>query len=317
MNLPSSVINAQHGHPGQKVLEHLAQFQKRNALLKESLDLSQKALARSQEENALRQELAARLQAQDFQQRGQMTQLQEKVEVLEAEVRRLKKLPPKPDIKPNTKAPDDPDDSPGDPLAVAQTDEADPDGVPKRKVSKPDESTRNPHGQSPKPPPDKSVPVPACDVPPGSARNGTAPFYARDLVIKESAMKVRLGFFALIRTRTGRSALQEALSSLAVIEEELLLVLEGPGLPLRDNLSESLIRKYVSRRKVSGGTRSEAGRQSRGTYAGLKKTCRLYGLSFRDCLTDRLSGIGWFPRLGEIIEKASSVSPRGLPRVTL
>ena len=46
--------------------------------------------------------------------------LPEKVEVLEAEIRRLKKRPPKPDIKPNSKPPDDSDDSPGDPLATGQ-----------------------------------------------------------------------------------------------------------------------------------------------------------------------------------------------------
>ena len=137
---------------------------------------------------------------------------------------------------------------------------------------------------------------------------------------EENAMKVRLGFFALIQTRTGCSALQDALSSIAVIEEELLLVLEDPSLPLHNNLSESLIREYVKRRKISGGTRSEAGRQSRDTRfiqkASLKKTRRLYGLSFRDYLTDRLNGSALFPRLGEVIENASSLLPCGLSKVT-
>ncbi len=563
MKPPSSVISDRHGHSGQKVLAHLAQLQQQNALLKESLALSQR-------ENALQQELITKLQAQHTQQQKQITQqqeqivqLQEKVEALEAEIRRLKKLPPKPDIKPNTKPPDDSDDSPGDPPAADQIDEADPDGVPKHKVGKPDERTRNQRKEPPKPPPEKSIPVSACDIPPGSTRNGFTPFHVQDLELKatsieylleqwitsdgktitaklpasfhghhygptlqayilhqhfgcavtqpqllewlwdiglsisagelsnlitkghdqfhseknailstglrcsnciqtddtgarhqgqngvctiicnesfawyattgsksrenflsllhrpfrtyaltedtldylralkypqkwlrilqqyvgvtflshdtwktcmkddgltgknrlqqasealiyasliehglghlttfsdgaqqfnvfkhaqcwvhaerllakihpvdeqqakaqkwcrtwlwaiyddlkafkaepseENAMKVRLGFFALIQTRTGCSALQEALSSLAVVEEELLLVLKDPSLPLHNNLSESLIREYVKRRKISGGTRSEAGRQSRDTFASLKKTCRLYGLSF-------------------------------------
>ena len=75
MNLLSSVSNTQHDHPGQKILEYLAQLQQHNALLKESLALSQKtlaqsheALALSQKENALQQELIAKLQAQDVQQ---------------------------------------------------------------------------------------------------------------------------------------------------------------------------------------------------------------------------------------------------------
>ena len=126
MNLLSSVSNTQHDHPGQKILEYLAQLQQHNALLKESLALSQKALAQSQETLALPQK-------ENALQQEQITQLQEKVEVPEAEIRRLKKLPPKPDIKPNTRPPDDSDDSPGDPQAIDQT----PDGVPKHKVSKP------------------------------------------------------------------------------------------------------------------------------------------------------------------------------------
>ena len=598
MNFLSSATKAQHGHPGQKVLEYLAQLQQQNALLKQSLDLSQKALALSQQENALQQELIAKLEAQSVQQQEQITQLQEEVESFKAEIRRLKKLPPKPEIKSNTRPPDDSDDSPGDPQATDQGDEVDPDGVPKHKVSKPDESTRNQRKQPPKPPPEKRIPAPACDVPPGSNWNGTTPFYVQDLEIKatsveyllgqwitpdgktvtakppaslhghhygptlqayilhqyygcgvtqpqllewlwdiglsispgelsnlitkgheqfqrekdeillaglrcsnciqtddtgtrhqgqngyctiicnesfawyattdsksranflsllhrpfrtyaltenaldylralkypqkwlrvlqpyvgvtflsykawkacmkehgltgkrrlqqasealvyasliehglghlttfsdgaqqfnvfkhaqcwvhaerllykvhpvndqqartqkwcrtwlweiyddlkafkakpseENALKVRLGFFALIQTRTGCRALQDALSSLAVIEEELLLVLKDPSLPLHNNLSESLIREYVKRRKISGGTRSEAGRQSRDTFASLKKTCRLYGLSFWDYLTDRLNGTGLFPRLGEIIESASSLLPCGLSKV--
>ena len=38
--------------------------------------------------------------------------------------------------------------------------------------------------------------------------------------------------------------------------------------------SERDIRKYVKRRKVSGGTRSDEGRQCRDTFASLKKTCK-------------------------------------------
>ena len=128
---------------------------------------------------------------------------------------------------------------------------------------------------------------------------------------EEHAMKVQLGFLAL-QTRTNCRALQQALSSLAVIEKELLLVLEDPSLPLHNNLSESLIREYVKRRKISGGTWSEAGRQSRDIFASLKKTCRLYGLSFWDYLTDRLNGVGKFPRLESLIEKASRVLSCGL-----
>ena len=56
MNFFSSVTSARHGHPGQKVLKYFSRFQQQNALLEETLDLSQK-------ENALQRELTARLPA--------------------------------------------------------------------------------------------------------------------------------------------------------------------------------------------------------------------------------------------------------------
>ena len=184
--MPSMTIQAK------KSWEYLAQLQQHNALLKESLALTQKALALLQKENALQQEIIARLQAQDVQQQEQTIQLQEEVEALKAEIRRLKKLPPKPDIKPNSKPPDDSDDSPSDLPATGQSDEADPDGVPKHKVSKPDESTRKQRKQPPKPPPEKSIPVPACDVPPGSTWNGTTPFHVQDLELKATSVEYLL-----------------------------------------------------------------------------------------------------------------------------
>ncbi|WP_257297114.1 hypothetical protein, partial [Endozoicomonas sp. YOMI1] len=46
--------------------------------------------------------------------------------------------------------------------------------------------------------------------------------------------------------------------------------------------------------------------------ASLKKTCRLYGLSFWDYLKDRLNGVEQFPRLESLVEKASQVLSCGL-----
>ena len=128
---------------------------------------------------------------------------------------------------------------------------------------------------------------------------------------EKKAIKVRQGFQALIQTKTCSGLLQDALSGLAVIKEELLLVLEDPSLPLHNNLSESQIREYVKRRKISSGTRSDLGRQCRDTFASLKKTCRLYGLSFWDYLKSRLMGDGLFPKLSNLIEEASRHLPCG------
>lgn len=71
---------------------------------------------------------------------------------------------------------------------------------------------------------------------------------------------------------------------------ELLQVLNCPEFPLHNNAAETDIREYVTRRKISGGTRSELGRKARDTFVGLKKTCRKLGISFWNYLTSRLCG---------------------------
>ena len=129
---------------------------------------------------------------------------------------------------------------------------------------------------------------------------------------EDKAEKIRADFHSLIYTKPECKALQDALGGLAVLEKELLEVLDHPSLPLHNNLSESQIREHVKRRKVSGGTRSKAGRQSRDTFARLKKTCRLYGLSFWDYLKSRLIGDELFPRLSSLIEEASRYLPCGV-----
>jgi len=82
---------------------------------------------------------------------------------------------------------------------------------------------------------------------------------------------------------------------------ELLRVLDFPDLPLHNNLSENDIREYVKRRKISGSTRSELGRQCRDTFTSLKKTCRKLNISFWDYLKDRLSGFNAVPFLPDVI----------------
>ena len=83
----------------------------------------------------------------------------------------------------------------------------------------------------------------------------------------------------------------------------LLRVLERPEVPLHTNLSEGHLRDYVKKRKISGGTRSESGRQARDTFASLKKTCRELGVNFWAYLQDRVRGVGQIPRLAELIRR--------------
>jgi hypothetical protein len=82
---------------------------------------------------------------------------------------------------------------------------------------------------------------------------------------------------------------------------ELLQVLNCPEFPLHNNAAETDIREYVTRRKISGGTRSELGRKARDTFVGLKKTCRKLGISFWNYLTSRLHGDEQVIPLSEVI----------------
>jgi Transposase IS66 family len=69
---------------------------------------------------------------------------------------------------------------------------------------------------------------------------------------------------------------------------ELLRVLQHPEIPLHTNASENDIRACVIKRKISGGTVSEAGRTARDVMLGLMKTCQKLRLSFYAYLGDRL-----------------------------
>ncbi len=85
-------------------------------------------------------------------------------------------------------------------------------------------------------------------------------------------------------------------------KSELLLVLKRPDVPLHNNLSERDIREYVKRRKISGSTRSDMGKQCRDTFTSLKKTCRKLGISFWQYLKDRIEYQNKYPPLAEIVE---------------
>ena len=93
---------------------------------------------------------------------------------------------------------------------------------------------------------------------------------------------------ALFGTKTGFAMLDRLLARLHANRAELLVVLDRPEVPLNTNGSENDIRAMVTRRKLSGGTRAEAGRQARDTFIGLMKTCRKLGISYWDYLGDRL-----------------------------
>jgi hypothetical protein len=108
---------------------------------------------------------------------------------------------------------------------------------------------------------------------------------------------------------TGFAALDEVVARLRANKAELLLVLDRPEIPLHSNGSESAIRCVVTKRKISGGTRSAAGKRARDTFLGLLKTCAKLGVSFWDYLGARLKipeadPVPWLPDL--IRQRASA-----------
>lgn len=108
-------------------------------------------------------------------------------------------------------------------------------------------------------------------------------------------------FDELFTRKTKWAALDLALKRIYQNKTELLLVLERPDIPLHNNLSENDIREYVKRRKISGSTRSDAGKMCRDSFTSLKKTCRKLGISFWDYLVDRIHRDKKIPPLWEIM----------------
>lgn len=107
-------------------------------------------------------------------------------------------------------------------------------------------------------------------------------------------------FNALCTDKTCFESLNRALKRLHGNRAELLRALDRPEIALHNNLSERDIRDYVKKRKISGSTRSTAGRRCRDTFASLKKTCRKQGLSFWDYLRARIEpdrSLPWLPHL--------------------
>ena len=95
-------------------------------------------------------------------------------------------------------------------------------------------------------------------------------------------------FDRIFSTETGFTTLDRLLARLRTRKDELLMVLKHPEIPLHTNGSENDIRCQITRRKISAGTRSDAGRDARDAFLGLMKTCAKQAISFWDYLGDRL-----------------------------
>ena len=114
----------------------------------------------------------------------------------------------------------------------------------------------------------------------------------RDNPSQTRRISLRARFDRIFRRRTGAVMLDRLLRRIHANRHDLLMVLDRPEIPLHTNGSENDIRCYVTKRKISGGTRSDAGRDTRDAFLGIAKTCAKLGFTFWDYLGDRLQVAG-------------------------
>src|SRR5262249_14902296 len=106
----------------------------------------------------------------------------------------------------------------------------------------------------------------------------------------------------------GYPSVDGVLKEMAAHQADLLRVLERPEVPLHNNVSERHIREYVTKRKISGSTRSEAGRRCRDTFGRLKKTCRACGVKFWEDVHAGVRGRAQSRRLAAGIRQRAEAS---------
>ncbi len=144
-----------------------------------------------------------------------------------------------------------------------------------------------------------------------AVRDAIWEYYQRLKAYRESPTPKRRArlekdFDQLFLKETGWSELDETLQKIHGKKSELLLVLDHPEIPLHNNLSENDIRQYVKKRKISAGTRSDAGRRCRDTFLSLKTTCRKLGVTFWRYLQDRIQDLHEIPPLADLIRRKAA-----------
>jgi hypothetical protein len=115
--------------------------------------------------------------------------------------------------------------------------------------------------------------------------------------------ELRARFDRIFLRTTGFATLDRLLQRQHANKAELLMVLDHPEIPLHTNGSENDIRCQVTKRQISGGTKTDIGRDCRDAFLGLGKTCRKLGVTFWNYLGARLgvAGTPAVPPLPELI----------------
>jgi hypothetical protein len=131
--------------------------------------------------------------------------------------------------------------------------------------------------------------------------------YKRAPDLKRARM-LRARFDRIFTKKAGYVLLDQQLARLYRRKDELLRVLDRPEIPLHTNGSENDIRCLVTKRKISGGTVSEAGKIARDVMLGLAKTCAKLDVSFWRFLGDRFNvpGAECVPSLPHLVRLAAT-----------
>ena len=127
------------------------------------------------------------------------------------------------------------------------------------------------------------------------------------------AENIEKKFDDIFQQETSSPTLNRQLEKTYKKKQELLRVLQRPKTPLHNNSSETCARAAKIKLKISGGTRSEAGKQVRDTFLSLKQTCLKLGINFISFLQDRVHGRYEIPRLATIICEQALASGKDPP----
>ncbi len=125
----------------------------------------------------------------------------------------------------------------------------------------------------------------------------------KEVPTKLTRMQISEAFDALFNPKNPipYHVLNTRLSLTHAKKDRLLFVLERPTTPLHNNLSETGGRGAKVKSKISGGTRSDAGRRAWDTFGSLNLTCRRLGICFYEYLMDRFFNRALIPKLVDVI----------------
>lgn len=123
-----------------------------------------------------------------------------------------------------------------------------------------------------------------------------------------SAKAISERFNAIFQQKTSSPTLNHQLQKTLEKKELLLGVLIRPETVLHNNQSETDARSAKIKLKISGGTRSDEGKDSRDIFLSLKQTCRKLNINFYSFIRDRVLRKYEIPKLADIIRKRSKAA---------